>query len=67
MFAFEDTVSKLQALDKFVTLNQFKETTLNIKEEIQQAKNIKKQFERFVQNNAFDAYKEINAKLHQEK
>ena len=67
MFAFEDTVSKLQALDKFVTLNQFKETTLNIKEEIQQAKNIKKQFERFVQNTAFDAYKEINAKLHQEK
>lgn len=31
MFAFEDTVSKLEALDKFVSAKQFKETESQLK------------------------------------
>jgi hypothetical protein len=35
MFAFEDTVAKLEAMDKFVTLKQFKETASAINSEIE--------------------------------
>lgn len=42
MFAFEDTVTKLEALDKFVTIKQFKESETHLKEEIEEAKKIKK-------------------------
>jgi hypothetical protein len=62
MFAFEDTVSKLEALNKFVTLAQFKEAESQLKEEIDESKKIKDEFERYVPNTTFDAFKEsINA------
>jgi hypothetical protein len=44
MFAFEDTVSKLEALDKFVTIKQFKEAESQLKEEIDDAKKIRREF-----------------------
>lgn len=64
MFAFEDTVSKLEALDKFVTNKQFKETESQLKDQIDDARKISKEFERYVTNATFDAYKESNSSSH---
>ena len=58
MFDFDETVRRLEALNKFVPVESFEEHKVDTTREFEKVMKIKEEFQRYLPTFAFDRYKE---------